>query len=107
MSSLSDLPELVRDSWLQTSVRDNETVHLYPSARRNRTRSEKWLRTNIIGHGGGGVVWLERNMEPGPKILRAVKAIDTNVDVMNVATLSRRFVRELEASAKFSQRKVS
>ena len=38
--------------------------------------------------------------------LRAVKGIRTDAEV-HTASISRRFVRELEASAKFSQEKVS
>jgi len=61
----------------------------------------------VIGHGGGGIVWLQRKTEGlGSVGLRAVKGIQTSADV-NTTSISRRFVRELEASAKFSQEKVS
>ncbi|KAF2118034.1 kinase-like domain-containing protein [Lophiotrema nucula] len=105
MAGLGDLPELVRDSRLQTAVRDTETIHVRPSARRNVSRHERWVMKDLIGHGGGGVVWLQRRVEgSGPVELRAVKGIKTGARV-DTASINRRFVRELEASAKFSQEK--
>jgi hypothetical protein len=48
-------------------------------------------------------VWLERKIEgPGTAKLRAVKGIHTDTE----PTYARRYVRELEALAKFSQDKV-
>lgn len=109
MSTLGDLPELVRDSRLVTEATGVETVHIRPSARRNRPRREKWILTKVIGQGGGGSVWLQKQVE-GSEIgtLRAVKVIRTDTDRNSTsASSSRRFVRELEATAKFSQEKVS
>lgn len=105
MSLLEKLPESVRDSELETDLRDDYTVHTYREApqRAAPPREEFWQRTTRIGQGGFGVVWLESCVRgqgvDGPK-LRAVKEIKTH----NSSALS--YSRELDAFTKFSQRKV-
>lgn len=102
MTSQTALPELVRDTRLQATIQGELTIHTRPFGRR---RYEKWTRKHILGHGGFGVVWLERRIkddtqEDDPGESRAVKRIDTS------GRRSEHYVRELEALAKFSQDKV-
>lgn len=107
MTSASDLPELVRDSKLQAIVDGNVTTHVRPQGHRGTCRHEKWQRWELLGHGGSGVVWLERKIEGAGTIeLRAVKVIQMGGELNSKRHGGRRYVRELEALAKFSQDKV-
>ncbi|ORY03420.1 kinase-like domain-containing protein [Clohesyomyces aquaticus] len=101
---MSRLPDLVRDSQLDTQVRPEYTRHLYvetdpTSGQRAIEKKEYWKREKRIGSGGIGIVWLEkcfrgkRNAE-----LRAVKQFPRPAK-------TRDLVRELEALAKFSHPK--
>ncbi|KAH7128893.1 kinase-like domain-containing protein [Dactylonectria macrodidyma] len=111
------LPDLVRDSKLETrSTPDGETIHIFqsPSRPRGATETERWRYKGLIGSGGGGVVTLEErvsgNASTSPKT-RAVKAIKVHearqAKSSNHQSIAEEYVRELEALAKFSQRKYS
>ncbi|KAH6871776.1 kinase-like domain-containing protein [Thelonectria olida] len=105
MDELAPLPELVRDARLQATIDDNLTIHTRPPGLRTIPRQESWKREHVIGHGGQGVIWLERKVEDdgGPTELRAVKGI--RISERQSQSDIVRFVRELEALAKFSQEK--
>jgi hypothetical protein len=111
------IPDLVRDSKLETAFRSNHTVHFHeepdPGDKRRRIRRElQWSRKARLGHGSGGEVFLEQLVGAGEaadtkesrKVQRAVKRIrrpqagnKTHVD----------YGRELVAIAKFSHKNVS
>ncbi|KAI1178842.1 kinase-like domain-containing protein [Nemania sp. FL0916] len=102
------LPELVRDSRLETILTENRTVHIYHDrpGRYAKPRREIWKRERVIGTGGNGVVWLERKRAGGPgnesrAQYRAVKQI-TSAHATSVLLKCK---SELEALAKFSGRK--
>ncbi|KAK7422123.1 hypothetical protein QQX98_001866 [Neonectria punicea] len=104
MSDHAGLPELVRDAKLhKNKILKNQVYHeLYEAEDGSRPmrRWEGWKNEEIIGRGGFGEVWLQRCVSRANK-LRAVKAIK-KPKVMNANTC-----RELEAMAKFSQRRAS
>ncbi|KAK7425242.1 hypothetical protein QQZ08_008262 [Neonectria magnoliae] len=104
MSDHAGLPELVRDTKLhRTKILTDQVYHeLYEAEDGSRPmrRWEGWKNERIIGRGGFGEVWLQRCVSRANK-LRAVKAI-RKPKVMNANTC-----RELEAMAKFSQRRFS
>ncbi|KAJ5974082.1 kinase-like domain-containing protein [Penicillium waksmanii] len=106
---MSRLPDLVRDSKLETRFVPDfsvETVHTYhesePARRRLVSVLEHWKRQEKIGGGGYSTVWLESC----PKVsrqgvqVRAVKQIETGGRFARID-----FNRELEAIAKFSHPK--
>jgi len=98
------LPELARDSHLETQLMPEHTVHFFTETP-TITRQEVWKRTRRIGVGGFGTVWLEkcvRGHQPGNDVARAVKVIHLSGGPSAVVA----YGRELEALAKFSQRKV-
>jgi len=97
------LRELVRTSKLQATIDQNLTIHTRPFGRRRR---ETWTREQILGHGGYGVVWLERKVKEGgsPAELRAVKSI--RISDHRTKPDGGQYVRELEALVMFSQDKV-
>jgi len=100
----SRLPELARDSRLVTQRMSEHTVHFFAETP-IVTRPEVWKRTRRIGAGGFGTVWLERCVQghqPGNDVERAVKVIHLSGGHSTVVA----YRRELEALAKFSQRKV-
>ncbi|KAI0482660.1 kinase-like domain-containing protein [Xylariaceae sp. FL0804] len=95
------LPELVRDSRLETLPNGDRTTHVYCDrpGRSAVTRLEEWKRERILGHGGGGVVWLEKQPLSGQ--LRAVKQIMS----AQPGSMLDACKHELEALAKFSKRR--
>ncbi|KAI3327642.1 kinase-like domain-containing protein [Xylariaceae sp. AK1471] len=102
------LPELVRDSRLETILNEDNTVHIYYDrpGRRAKPRRETWKRERIIGSGGNGVVWLEKRLvassgEGSQARYRAVKQI-TLAQSRSVLEICK---SELEALAKFSTEK--
>ncbi|KKK21344.1 hypothetical protein ARAM_002632, partial [Aspergillus rambellii] len=107
---MSQIPDLVRDSELETHFRPDcsiETVHTYHqrsvrSRRQPLPRSEHWRRVKRIGGGGFGSVWLEQCTQGGrgDGEVRAVKQIEIDQHSTQLDCY-----RELEAIAKFSQRK--
>ncbi|KAI1377834.1 kinase-like domain-containing protein [Hypoxylon crocopeplum] len=96
------LAELVRDLRLDTEFEGDDTIiHLYHDRPGHRAipRRETWKREKMLGSGGYGEVWLEKQVE-NPSWL-AVKQISAKcsqsiVDLCKV---------ELEAFAKFSRQK--
>jgi hypothetical protein len=110
MSDLYSLPELVLDSRLEAGFQPNAlasdctTTHNRIVGRRTGSRQEKWLRKRVLGHGGFGIVWLERRVDERQNTpeYRAVKQIA----VPRPVSEGGRYVRELEALAKFSLGKV-
>ncbi|KAI1861843.1 hypothetical protein JX265_009346 [Neoarthrinium moseri] len=102
------LPELVRDSRLETIFNADSTVHIYHDrpGRRATPRREAWKKKHILGSGGNGVVWLEEQLmenlgEAPSAAYRAVKQI-TSTESKSILDLCK---YELEALAKFSTRK--
>jgi len=103
---MSRLPDLVRDSKLDSQFLDGNTIHLYyesgPS-QRVVLRKEYWKRDHQIGQGAYGNVWLEKCVEGHRKgKQRAVKQIPTAQKRLKTGD----YFRELEAIAKFSHAKV-
>ncbi|KAK2756397.1 hypothetical protein FQN54_005289 [Arachnomyces sp. PD_36] len=100
---MARLPDLVRDSKLETRFLHAETIHIYdepdPSSRRRLvSRSEHWERQKKIGGGGFGSVWLEKCTKGGRDIkVRAVKQLEKDRRFGHL-----NYNRELEAVAKFS-----
>ncbi|KAI0903111.1 kinase-like domain-containing protein [Ustulina deusta] len=104
-SPIPKLPELVRDSELETTLDGDSTVHTYYD-RPGVPKQEKWKKERVIGNGGNGVVWLEKLLEDRPSkgsqvLHRAVKQI-TSAHTASVLQICK---SELEALAKFSSRK--
>jgi serine/threonine protein kinase len=102
------LPDLVRDSKLETILNEDNTVHIFYDrpGRRAVPQRETWKKERIIGNGGNGVVWLEKRLAGSPSKgsqarYRAVKQITLAhaTSVLQICT------SELEALAKFSSRK--
>jgi len=103
------IPDLVRDSRLETQFHSERTEHIYYESgltARQRTvrREECWKLERFIGRGSYGTVWLEQCVEGEREIkLRAVKQIPK----ARQSPKPIDYTRELEAIAKFSHRKVS
>lgn len=106
MATLSDL---VNDSKLLVRFSAEYTCHdVFESdsgdgrpVRRLR-KEEKWKKEKHLGQGSFGSVWLEQCLSTGKAKYRAVKAVP------KVSPFSQDvdYMRELEADAKFSQKKV-
>jgi hypothetical protein len=100
------LPELVRDTELRTRFETPYTIHEFLEAPHSLApaRREVWKRVKTIGHGGFSYVCLEEcvqgHAEDTPQT-RAVKVISSRQDADAMS-----YSRELEAVAKFSQKKV-
>jgi serine/threonine protein kinase len=108
MRNSPTIPELVRDSRLEAIFRPNAsiptaTIHIKLSGRRNVPAQEVWVREKMLGHGGYGMVCLERKLENGlpTSEVRAVKQIK----IHEAISAGGKYLRELEALAKFSQDK--
>jgi hypothetical protein len=105
---MARLPDLVHDSQLDVEVRNDCIVHLYfesssPTNRRAEPREETWKEQEQIGGGGFASVWLQICTNGTKKgEVRAVKKIPVRQDRLRDQT----YVRELEAIAKFSHKKV-
>lgn len=106
---MSRLPDLVHDTRLNTSFKDNTTIHYYDESddendARSTWRSEHWEQTNHLGHGSYGDVWLQQCVS-GKRGYerRAVKIIPR----LRLKDKKDSYMAELEAIAKFSQRRVS
>src|SRR3982074_2733638 len=101
------LPDIVRDSKLDTRFHRGDTVHSYiePALnRRRRSRQESWKRERDLGQGSYGRVLREKCTAGGSKgALRAVKMILKSSN----PTHTLDYHRELEVVAKFSHRRVS
>lgn len=105
---LQQLPDIVRDSKLETEIFDAYTQHIFyisgSSAReRHMRREERWVRDQFLGQGAYGTVYLERcEQKDNSSRLRAVKEIKKFV----VAGKELEYTRELEAISKFSHQRV-
>jgi hypothetical protein len=105
---MARLPDLVRDSQLEAVFCNGYMVHIFfesnPSSRQRAVpREEVWKPEKQVGSGGFGRVWPETCMDgPQKGALRAVKKHAVRGQGLKDIT----HVRELEAVAKFSQRKV-
>src|ERR1700743_1618145 len=105
---MARLPDLVRDSQLDTGFRNGYTVHTIfesnaSSRQRAIPREEYWKVERHVGGGGFGSIWLERCIH-GTRNgnVREVKKIALGRQGLKDVTC----IRELEAAAKFSQPKV-
>lgn len=108
MLPLRSLPELVQDSELEVTIRDNITIHTRPLECRDDFAPQVWETKRVIGHGGDGTVFLQRKIKgPGAMDMIAVKQMRLNAGLASEDHDSKRYVRELEALAKFAQGKVS
>jgi hypothetical protein len=108
MTQSRDLPELVQDSELEVTIHDNITIHNEPLECRDMFAPQVWETKRTIGRGGDGTVFLQQKIDgPGAMDMLAVKQISLNADLASEDHDSRRYVRELEALAKFSQGRVS
>jgi hypothetical protein len=101
------IPDLVRDSKLETTFDDNQSVTIHKhhdtdSERRRILRKEYWRLERPLGHGSYGQVRLERCLA-GSSVgsLRAVKKV-----LKHAGPNSVDYNRELEAVAKFSHARV-
>ena len=101
---MRQLPDLVKDSELETSFPGGLTVHFYNEyiGRRRVRREERWRQEKYIGRGSFGNVHLEQRVggDSHDVKLRAVKTIGKS----NLK--DSHFVAELEAMMKFSHLKV-
>jgi hypothetical protein len=108
MTSLRELPELVQDSELEVTVKDSFTVHTNPLDCREDLSPQRWVTIRTLGRGGDGTVFLQQKIEgPGETTMLAVKQMSLDASLASEDHNSRRYVRELEALAKFAQGKVS
>ena len=104
--------DLVRDSKLVTKFTGQCTQHVrYRSEEHRKVKhQEQWVRRRHLGGGAFGTIWLEtleslngRAIPDEEKQLRAVKDIKKDVH----GSVANYYNRELEATAKFSQERVS
>ncbi|KAF2019615.1 kinase-like protein [Aaosphaeria arxii CBS 175.79] len=103
---MSRIPDLVRDSELKVEFRGSTTVHSYhdiDDRGRRLFRQEFWTWDRLIGRGGYGQVKLQKYTarDTDGESVRAVKIIDKPLSVGE----SINYNRELEAIAKFSNRR--
>ena len=106
-------PDLVRDSQLEATVVADHTLQTVyvsnPTTGQRRTRTEeRWQRIRDLGRGASGQVWLHKCVSgPSSGQVRAVKEIwkETASSAPGIAPPIN-YYRELEAIAKFSQKKV-
>jgi len=108
MAHLHVLPELVRDSHLEVSVEGHMTVHTAPLECRDSILPQYWETGEPLGRGGDGTVFLQQKTKgPGDMEILAVKQMILRSDLTSEDHDSRRYLRELEALAKFAQGRVS
>jgi hypothetical protein len=115
------LADLVRNSKLTVIFKQRVTIHkvhcLQPGpgvSLEKQTIEEFWYREKQIGSGGFGRIWLESSdLADGGRIYRAVKELEirsTSLSQQAAAepeqALSKQYLRELEAIARFSQDEV-
>ncbi|KAI0444862.1 kinase-like domain-containing protein [Xylaria telfairii] len=107
MATDGDIPEAVRDARWEADFQPNPS---YPSytvntqrAGRRIIRREVWIREKRLGHGGFGVVWLEKAHSVNQLSVgkRAVKELRIAQDDHR----RRGCIHELVALVKFSQKK--
>jgi hypothetical protein len=106
MTTVRELPELVRDSKLEVILHDNITIHTEPLECRDGFLPQRWETRRMIGHGGSGSVFLQHKVDgPGTMHSLAVKQMPLTADLASEDHDSKRYLRELEALAKFAQGK--
>ena len=107
MADSETLPEFVRDSKLNTIfLNDRNGQFITSHIKLWRHIREDWIQRGDIGAGSYGIVRLEARLGGGnsdSRTLRAVKEIRKHRSSSGTV----RYVRELEALAKFSQDKVN
>jgi hypothetical protein len=102
------IPDLVRDSKLETGFYGECTQHVYHVSgatprQRKVTKEERWARDKRLGTGASATVYLEKSItENGEVQHRAVKEIRKSAHESGAID----YGRELEAIAKFSHPKV-
>jgi hypothetical protein len=102
MTHLRNSPEL------EVNVHDNIIIRTQPLECRDSFLSQRWENKKLLGRGGDGIVVLQQKFAgPGAINLLAVKAMQLKADLHSEDHDSKRYVRELEALAKFTQGKVS
>ncbi|XP_014557567.1 hypothetical protein COCVIDRAFT_60073, partial [Bipolaris victoriae FI3] len=102
------LPERVQESELQVTIHDNITVHIEPLECREESSPQVWVTKRTLGRGGDGTVFLQQKVEgPGTIDMLAVKQMSLDHDLASEDHNSKRYVRELEALAKFGQPRYS
>ncbi|KAL6810211.1 kinase-like domain-containing protein [Trichoderma camerunense] len=105
---MSQLPDLVRVTRLNTSFQDDFTIHYHDDAdddSRSTWRSEYWRATGHLAQGSCGDVWLQecvRGKRPGGNDQRAVKVLPQ----LKFRDKHNHLI-ELEASANFSAKPYS
>ncbi|EHK25911.1 uncharacterized protein TRIVIDRAFT_144790 [Trichoderma virens Gv29-8] len=107
---MSRLSDLVQDTRLSTSFENNFTIHHHNDSddenhARSTWRLEYWKDTDHLGRGGCGEVWLQECVRGGKRgnDRRAVKVIPWR----NLKDKREKYMTELEAIAKFSQKRYS
>ncbi|KAI1090605.1 kinase-like domain-containing protein [Rostrohypoxylon terebratum] len=106
---IQSLPDIVRDSRLETEFFDGYTQHIvyvsgHSARERHVPKEERWVRKEFLGQGAYGTVHLEQCKQgDGSARLRAVKQIKK----YNVAGKELEYLRELEAISKFSHNRYS
>jgi serine/threonine protein kinase len=103
----SALPDIVVDTKLDVEVHPQFTIHFEREdddiASRPEKHQEKWERTRRIGNGGFGAVWLQTCISGRSHgKCRAVKEIQRQ----GAGSPSSKLIRELEATGRFSQKRV-
>jgi hypothetical protein len=106
--TMSRLPDLVHDTRLNTSFKDSITIHHYDESddendSRSTWRSEHWEQTSHLGHGSYGDVWLQQCVSGKRGYERRAVKIIPRLRLKDRDS----YMAELEAIAKFSQRRVS
>jgi hypothetical protein len=106
---MTRLPDLVSHSKLEASTANNYTTYIYkdpdPGTRKTIVREERWRRTELLGRGAYGDVWLEECFSgQSHSQLRALKQIRLGKKAL---LKPEHCLQELEAIAKFSHRTVS
>ncbi|KAJ3576578.1 hypothetical protein NPX13_g3653 [Xylaria arbuscula] len=107
MAAYPDIPESVQDSRWEADFEPNshvpyQTTNTLLTGRR-LLRRETWIRQKQLGHGGFGVVWLEKAHSANRSVvsLRAVKELRVSREDVR----RHECIRELQALVKFSHRK--
>lgn len=108
MTDASSLPELVRSARLEASISGHITTHIRQTGDQGALIHEEWHRLHNVGHGGSGVVSLEQMTERcgTTSHFRAVKSMRLRGELNTGNHNGRRYIRELEALAKFSKPEV-
>ena len=104
---MEDIPDLVRDSMLDTFFDGDYHLHRYDSddeiQGQSTRRWEYWEDRGKLAEGGFGKIHLQECVEGrGKGGMRAVKVLSKSKSAANKID----YVNELEAIAKFSQKRV-